>query len=92
MDRAGDLENPYDVARFSDDKAVSTLRPLIQTVEGLKLTLLQEAHGVAPIGSAASAVDAVLGEGTFAVWLTAFQGREHQRCAEIIQSRGASGR
>jgi hypothetical protein len=89
MDRAGDLVDPHNVARFSDDKTVEVLRELIATVERMKRTLFQEAFGTAPLGATASVVDEVLGEGTFTVWLAAFQAREHQRCREISQSKGA---
>ena len=85
MDRAGTLVSPLDVARFTDDKAVEVVREMLKVEERLKRTVFQEAFGTAPLGSMASSVDSVLGEGAFSSWLVAFQAREHHRCAEIIQ-------
>jgi hypothetical protein len=87
MDRAGTLVNPLDVARFTDDKAVEVVRGLLRVDERLKRTIFQEAFGTVLLGAVASSVDSALGEGAFGGWLVAFQAREHDRCAEIIQVR-----
>ena len=84
LEQAGQLPNPSDVAQFSDDQALQVLRELVRAVETVREPLLQEAHGVAPLGAAAAAVDASLGEGIFRGWLAAFQARDHRRCAEVL--------
>ena len=84
LEQAGQLHAPSDVALFSDDQALDALRELVRAVEAVRQPLLQEAHGAAPLGASAVAIDAVLGKGAFQIWLVAFQMRDHRRCAEVL--------
>ena len=85
LENSGQLHDPTSVARFSNDDALRSLRQLVHVTDDVGLQLLQEAHSVAPLGSAGSLVDALLGEGVFRRWLTAFEAQDYIRCSEVLQ-------
>ena len=91
MDRSGDLVNPSDIARFSDDEAVSLLRELLRKLGEHHKVVLSEACGSAPGGSIPQVVTERLGEGVFSAWLEAFRSRDGNRCAAILEAASADG-
>ncbi len=84
MDRAGDLVNATDIARFSDDESVALLRALMNCLGDRKKELLSEACGTAPAGTIARVATECLGDGAFDAWLHAFRSRDGVRCAAIL--------
>jgi hypothetical protein len=91
MDRAGDLVNASDIARFSDDESVALLRALLDSLGEQKKQVLSEARGTAPVGTIARVAAACLGDGVFDAWLDAFRSRDCDRCAAILKEVGRSG-
>lgn len=80
LERAGRLDDPADVALFSDERTVAALRELIRVVETMRQPLFQEALGTSPIGTMASVVEESLGEGVFTAWLQSFEARDFEAC------------
>jgi len=87
VESSGEYVDPKRVARHTDDVAVATLRDLLELTDKSWLDFYREALGTLPLGSAATNVDAAIGDAVFSTWLDAFQNREHQNCEEIIRSR-----
>ena len=91
MNRAGELVNPSDIARFSDDESVALLRGLMDSLGGSKKQVLSEACGTAPSGTIARVVTDCLGDGVFDAWLTAFRSRDSDQCGAILEAAKSSG-
>ena len=91
MDRAGDLVNASDIARFSDDESVALLRGLMDSLGENKKEGLSEACGTAPVGTIARVATECLGDGVFEAWLDAFRSRDGDRCGAILKAARDSG-
>ena len=85
MDRAGNLNDPPSVAVFSDEQAVECLTALIDHVQCFK-ALYQEAMGSATPGTFQNAVDSLCGPGVLENWLTCFESRQFERCAQLYSA------
>ena len=89
MDRAGELVNASDIARFSDDESVALLRAFMSCLGEQKIKVLSEACGTAPVGTIARVAAECLGEGVFDSWLDAFRSHDGDRCEAILKGANA---
>jgi hypothetical protein len=85
LERTGQLRDPSDVALYSDEPALESLRVLVARVGDVKQLLLQEAFGEARVGAVASAADISLGPGAFHAWVQLFEARKFEECRHLLQ-------
>ncbi len=80
----GRLSETDPVALFSDPDALAVISDLVQ-VEALKMPLLQEPMGFAPIGTIESSFNGAFGSRSFERWLSAFEERKFDLCEQITR-------
>ncbi len=80
----GEITDATPVPLFSDPDALAVISDLVQ-VEALKMPLLQEPMGFAPIGTIESSFNGAFGAGSFERWLSAFEERKFDLCEKITR-------